>query len=97
MPDEVAAAAGPPDIVPIHAAVAGRVRLHVEGLRRRTEVGVRIERRLASAPGIHAVSASAVTGNILVRYDPALPLARIVDCVATSMRGAGSDGAAAAA
>ena len=93
MPDEVAAAAQLPEITPTHAAVAGRVRLHVARLRRHGEMRVRLERRLASVPGIHAVSASAITGNVLIRYDPALPLARIVDCVATLMR---DDGAAAA-
>ena len=48
----------------------GRVRLSVEGLRRNPHRAADAEAALARIPGVRAVSASALTGNALVVYDP---------------------------
>jgi len=51
-------------------AVAGRVRLHLPGWS--GEGQQTVERRLRGIPGVRSVAATALTGNILVRFDPAL-------------------------
>lgn len=48
----------------------GRVRLSVAGLRRRKDRETRIQEALARLAGIRLASASALTGNVLVLFDP---------------------------
>jgi copper chaperone CopZ len=47
----------------------GRVRLAVADMKRSPWLATRIERRLASVPGVTKVNASPVTGTILVQFD----------------------------
>jgi Heavy metal associated domain 2 len=65
-------------IHPIHTAVSGRARFKVEGLYRSEALRRHLEARLAAIDGIHAASASALTGNVLVHFDPARRTADIM-------------------
>src|SRR4029077_10094475 len=53
-------------IVPVHTTVTGRVRLRVAGLRGAPELAKLVERGMAGFGGVREVSASALTGNVLV-------------------------------
>lgn len=53
----------------IHTAVPGRVRYKVEGLYRSESLKHFLESRLANYKGVYAVSASHLTGNILVSFN----------------------------
>jgi Ca2+-transporting ATPase len=66
------------EVVPIHTAVKGRARIRVSGLRRNERLGQLIEARLLGRD-IRRVQASAVTGNVLVHYEPSAPLEKILD------------------
>ena len=61
----------------VHAALPGRVRLHLAGLHRAPALATTVERGMAALAGVQRVAASPRTGNVLVLYDPALSLARI--------------------
>ncbi len=65
-------------IQPIHTAVPGRVRCKIEGLYRSELLKRHLEARLMAIDSIRAVSASALTGNILVRFDPTLNACEII-------------------
>jgi Ca2+-transporting ATPase len=52
----------------VHAAIAGRVRLKLWGLKHSKSLKYYVELALASQPGIEHVSANATTGNVLVQY-----------------------------
>ncbi|MCA1668206.1 MAG: heavy-metal-associated domain-containing protein, partial [Thermomicrobia bacterium] len=52
----------------IHA-VPGRIRVHVPGLSAPRERG--IETRLRALPGVRSAQANTLTGNVLIRFDPA--------------------------
>lgn len=54
----------------IHTAVEGRARYKVCGLYGSASLKRHLESRLAEYDGIHAVSASTRTGNVLVSYQP---------------------------
>jgi Ca2+-transporting ATPase len=56
----------------VHTAVPGRARFKVEGLYRSKLLSRLLEERLPRARGIERVSANPLTGNVLVRFDPAL-------------------------
>jgi Ca2+-transporting ATPase len=67
----------------VSVAVPGRARLRVAGLRGHQGFALRLEARLAGQAGVRHVSASALTGNILVLFDVAgLDLRRLVAAVA---------------
>jgi P-type Ca2+ transporter type 2C len=67
----------------ISVAVPGRARLRVDGLRGRQSLALHLQARLSAHSGVRHVSASALTGNILVLFDVAgLDLARLVAAVA---------------
>lgn len=68
-------------VLPIHTQVGGRARLHVAGLYRSDRLKHAIESALRRLPGIHAVSASVLTGNVLVLFDPKLSLKAVVGAV----------------
>ncbi len=57
------------DVIPIHCAVPGRVRFRVAGLRNGQALARTIERGLLAAAGVKQVSASPLTGNVLVLHD----------------------------
>jgi P-type Ca2+ transporter type 2C len=65
----------------VHAAVPGRVRLHVPGLMGATRLKLALEGGLAKTDGVLRVSGSVGTGNILVIYDRSAGLDVIVDAV----------------
>jgi hypothetical protein len=52
-------------------ALPGRVRLRVAGLKRDPALAQVLEGRIAGYPAIRHVEASPVTGNVLIRFDPA--------------------------
>ena len=55
----------------IHCAVPGRVRLHVPPMKRCPWMAERFRCRLLQLEGIRSAEASAVTGNLLIQFDPA--------------------------
>ena len=61
----------------IHTAVPGRARFRVRGLNGSNGVKEHFEKILSQRKGIKSVSASAVTGTVLVHFDPAVDLAGI--------------------
>lgn len=56
-------------IEPIHTKVAGRARFRIPGLRHAPPVKSYLERRLAGKPEVLEVSASCITGNLLIAYN----------------------------
>lgn len=58
-------------VEPIHTAVRGRLRARVAGLYRSEPVKRRLESTLAASAGVRSVSASTVTGTVLILHDPA--------------------------
>ena len=80
---------------PLHV-LPGRARLHVVGLRQSPDRKSALERALAALAGVTRAQASTETGNLLVYFDPATPLERIVTYVAALIRGdiVPADGAA---
>src|ERR1700753_2242686 len=62
--------------MPVHAAVPGRARLSIRGLRGNDALRRRIERILPDGE-IRSVDASTLTGNLLVRFDQRVRLAEI--------------------
>ena len=57
----------------LHTAVKGRARFRVQGLRGSTFLKQYLEFHLLQAAGVRAVSASSLTGNVLVLFDPTAP------------------------
>ena len=76
----------PVAVEPVHDAVPGRVRLRIGGLRGAPEIRALVEQGLAAHPAVRQVSASTITGNALVLFDPALPVATILDRTAAVLR-----------
>jgi Ca2+-transporting ATPase len=74
-------------VEPVHVAVAGRARLRVAGLRRSPAVQWTLERGMAALPGVRSAAASTLTGNLLVHFDSATPLAAITARAAALVRG----------
>jgi P-type Ca2+ transporter type 2C len=66
-------------VEPIHSAVPGRLRLHVGGLRGAPELKALLEQGVATHPSVREVTASTLTGNALVLFDPGLPSETIID------------------
>jgi P-type Ca2+ transporter type 2C len=52
------------------AATPGRIRLAVDGLRGRPEVEPGVAARLGGLPGVHRVESSALTGTVLLEFEP---------------------------
>jgi Ca2+-transporting ATPase len=71
----------------VHVAVPGRIRIRVEGLQNDPKLKQNIELGLTGAHGVHAVSASDVTGNVLVRFDPERSTEQIVRDLDRVLRG----------
>jgi membrane-associated phospholipid phosphatase len=65
------AAAGGAEVLVVHAAVPGRVRLTVPVLRRDPDRTRQLEGRAAAWRGVRRATASATTGSLLLEYDPA--------------------------
>ncbi|MEZ2128817.1 MULTISPECIES: HAD-IC family P-type ATPase [unclassified Sinorhizobium] len=77
--------AGP--IVPIRASIPGRARLKVVGLQGSSAAKDLLERGGRSAPGVLSISASDLTGNILVEFETTSDLNVIVDYLTGLLRG----------
>jgi Ca2+-transporting ATPase len=69
--------AGDPVVV-VHAAVAGRVRVHIEGLYRNEGLRLALQAGLGNRPGIRSASANSLTGNVLILFDPARDLREVL-------------------
>jgi Ca2+-transporting ATPase len=74
-------------IAPVHTAVAGRARLHVAGLRGAPELAKLVERGLTGFDGVRDVSASVLTGNVLVFHAAPTTLDHIISRIAALLRG----------
>ena len=77
----------PVSIVPLHTVVAGRARLGIGGLRGAPELAALLERGLTGFGGVYEVSASALTGNITLTYEPTTPLERLIERISGLLRG----------
>ena len=77
----------PISIVPVHTAVPGRARLRVAGLRGAPFLGKFLEGGLGALEGICSVSASPLTGNVLVQYDSGASLDQIIGRIDALLRG----------
>jgi P-type Ca2+ transporter type 2C len=80
---------GPAPVVieALHTAVAGRARLRVGGLRGSEPLRHLLERGFRLAPSVQSATASSLTGNLTVHYDPAVPLQTIIDFASGLLRG----------
>ena len=56
----------------LHATVKGRARYHVSTLQRSETFAVQLQRQLSALEGIVSARPSALTGNVLLHYDPVL-------------------------
>src|SRR5690349_7761532 len=72
------AAASVAKIVPVHAAIPGRARLRVAGLRGSEPLKRLIEHALPEDGAIRRAEANALTGNVLVLFDRTVPLSSVV-------------------
>jgi Ca2+-transporting ATPase len=75
-------------VVAVSVAVPGRARVRVTAVRGKPLLAARLADRLCGDAGVHEVRASAVTGSLLVSFDPARLDARRV--IAAVRRHAGS-------
>lgn len=72
-------------MTPVHA-IRGRVRLRVSALEDRPDLKGALEEQLRRQPGIRAASASAVTGKLLVYYEPDRGLPEVIGAVEVTVR-----------
>ena len=83
-------------VKPLHICVKGRARFKVEGLYRCESLRIHIETGLLQTEGIRAISASIITGNILVFYNsdntPSLLAVAIKELVLRYRNGNGNNG-----
>jgi Ca2+-transporting ATPase len=77
----------PISIVPLHTVVPGRARLQIGGLRGAPELAALLERGLTGFGGVHEVSASALTGNITLRYEPTAAREPLIERIRGLLRG----------
>src|SRR5262245_16397987 len=59
----------PPPVTLLSAAVPGRLRVRVEGLRRSPSLATRIVERLVALAPVASASANPITGSVLVIFD----------------------------
>jgi Ca2+-transporting ATPase len=83
-------------VKPLHICVKGRARFKVEGLYRCESLKTHIETGLLQTEGIRAISASIITGNILVFYNsdntPSLLAVNIKELILRYRNGNGNNG-----
>ena len=70
----------------VHAGVAGRTRFEVAGLYRSNRFKQKLENALSDVDGVHRVSASSLTGRVLVLYDPDITMDDIVAAIEQLLR-----------
>jgi P-type Ca2+ transporter type 2C len=68
----------PSTVLVLVRAVGGRVRLQVRGLYRNPRLKQQLEQGLVVQPGIYRVSASTITGTLLVTHDASLTFKELV-------------------
>jgi P-type Ca2+ transporter type 2C len=73
-------------VTALHTAVPGRARLQIAGLYRNAWVKRALEARLPDGLNIHSASASPETGNLLVSFEPGMPLRSIVERIEDALR-----------
>jgi P-type Ca2+ transporter type 2C len=82
VPEGIAPPAAAPDregvVRVVHMAVPGRVRLHVRGLHRSPALQSRLAKGLARSGGVRSSWPSVETGNLLVSFDPSLPMTAVL-------------------
>jgi Ca2+-transporting ATPase len=76
-------------VKPVHAAVAGRTRFEVAGLYRCSLLRQRLEKALDAFDGIYGCTANTLTGRLLVVYDPAIAIERIIGLIESQLDGSG--------
>ena len=59
-----------PVVVPLSTAAPGRVRVRVRGLRNTPLIAAHLEDRIAANHGVRRVAANAITGSVLILFDP---------------------------
>ncbi|QRM32542.1 cation-transporting P-type ATPase [Microvirga sp. VF16] len=74
-------------IEPLHTAVPGRARLRIGGLQGSEPLQHLLEHGFTVAPDVLSATASSLTGNLIVQYDPAVPLQTIIDFASGLLRG----------
>jgi Ca2+-transporting ATPase len=72
----------------VHAAVAGRIRVHSPSLRRAPRLAAALEAHLRAHPVVEAATANALTGNVLIYYSPEVGSADLVRMVEGYLRDA---------
>src|ERR1700738_5122902 len=77
----------PISIVRLHTVVPGRARLKIGGVGGGPGLAALLERRLTGFGGVHEVSASALTGNITLRYEPTTSHDRLIERIGGLLRG----------
>jgi Ca2+-transporting ATPase len=78
-------------LTPVHTRVTGRARFAVSGLKRSPSFRHRLEQHLAQTPGITGFTVNALTGRILVFYDPCLAPDRLRQTLETVIENTGPD------
>jgi Ca2+-transporting ATPase len=63
-------------VVPLSTSAPGRIRVRVQGLRDTPLIASRLEDRIAGTIGVHHVTANAVTGSVLILFDPRVAKSR---------------------
>ena len=84
-------------VTALHTAVPGRARLQIAGLYRNARLKRALEARLPDGLNVHSAAASAETGNLLVSFQPGMPLRSIVERVEEALRTNATDGESAPA
>ncbi|MFW6374675.1 MAG: cation-transporting P-type ATPase, partial [Thermodesulfobacteriota bacterium] len=80
-----------PVVRPVHTAVPGRGRYRVPGLHRSPSMKRYLEDRISHAPDVQSVSASALTGNILVCFNSNTTHQDIADLIGRMLGAADSE------
>ncbi len=73
-------------VATVHNGIAGPARFWVVGLRGNDALKAALESQAAEAETIHRISASTITGNVLVHYDPDQSVAAIVHVIEISLK-----------
>lgn len=72
-------------LTPVHTRIKGRARFAVSGLKRSASFKQLLTDQLAEVDGISGITASTVTGKILVFYDRKTPLETITETLRTAV------------
>ena len=78
----------------VHCAVSGRVRFRVGGLKRSPVLKQQVEQALAGAAGVLAVSASSLTGTVLVSFAAPMDHATLAAAISAAAAASRHDAAA---